>query len=820
MSIRARLVATYILVSIIPIFFVSYVYVNNSRETLVAAKLSELESVANLKSSVISAFFNDVRKDVAVSQDYYNIRHNLPILARNMGRADSAEFRAATGMLDAQLLAWSKERGDVDDIILLAPDGRAVYSAAGFRQQDMFALLRYDTNSSAFIGGKSGVFIGDMFMLSEEDRDSVSVATGRADHDFYITAPVKDEAGNFSGEIAVLINMRNLVAHAVKNLEGLGKTGEVAISAHVPGNAADPRAHAVLFSSAGGEADPMMRGAFLGSAVGLPPERTYWGGGGRGQAVDERGKDVLAAWKHVPPMNWELAVKIDVSEALIPADTLVESAWFLGIIAAFLVLIISLILSRRITDPIHKLVEAATRLSAGNFETPVAEDLAAAQDETGILARAFSVMTERLRELRRGLEQKVAEKTRALSKSLSDAEAQNKELTTTKHAIVNVLDDLRKKEGLLEQERDKLETTLRGIGEGVFVIDRFGVITFFNLAAEGISGYAASEVIGRPHEEMLRFLRESDGEPDLRVVDDVLENERVVRARAFASTLLVRKNGKSVAVAVSAAPLRDERGETSGAVVVVSDVTKEREIERAKTEFISLATHQLRTPLTTMSWIPEMLLEGALGKMPQKQRRYIANLRDSAHRLVLLINKLLDITRIESGRMDVAVADVRIARLFRDLRDDFAHEIRARKHRLTFRRAAGIVFMYTDGRLLGEILRNLIANAIKYTPNGGRIEVVAEKRGTRQVAFAVKDNGMGIPEAQQPRIFEKFFRADNAAKAEANGTGLGLYIVRQMARMLGGDITFTSREGKGATFTVVLPVHTTALLTGEGAAFR
>ncbi|MBI2604314.1 MAG: PAS domain S-box protein [Candidatus Harrisonbacteria bacterium] len=786
MSIRARLVATYILVSIIPIFFVSYVYVNNSRETLVAAKLSELESVANLKSSVISAFFNDVRKDVAVSQDYYNIRHNLPILARNMGRADSAEFRAATGMLDAQLLAWSKERGDVDDIILLAPDGRAVYSAAGFRQQDMFALLRYDTNSSAFIGGKSGVFIGDMFMLSEEDRDSVSVATGRADHDFYITAPVKDEAGNFSGEIAVLINMRNLVAHAVKNLEGLGKTGEVAISAHVPGNAADPRAHAVLFSSAGGEADPMMRGAFLGSAVGLPPERTYWGGGGRGQAVDERGKDVLAAWKHVPPMNWELAVKIDVSEALIPADTLVESAWFLGIIAAFLVLIISLILSRRITDPIHKLVEAATRLSAGNFETPVAEDLAAAQDETGILARAFSVMTERL----------------------------------TKHAIVNVLDDLRKKEGLLEQERDKLETTLRGIGEGVFVIDRFGVITFFNPAAEGISGYAASEVIGRPHEEMLRFLRESDGEPDLRVVDDVLENERVVRARAFASTLLVRKNGKSVAVAVSAAPLRDERGETSGAVVVVSDVTKEREIERAKTEFISLATHQLRTPLTTMSWIPEMLLEGALGKMPQKQRRYIANLRDSAHRLVLLINKLLDITRIESGRMDVAVADVRIARLFRDLRDDFAHEIRARKHRLTFRRAAGIVFMYTDGRLLGEILRNLIANAIKYTPNGGRIEVVAEKRGTRQVAFAVKDNGMGIPEAQQPRIFEKFFRADNAAKAEANGTGLGLYIVRQMARMLGGDITFTSREGKGATFTVVLPVHTTALLTGEGGMFR
>ncbi|GEM_PF-6210319 len=805
MSIRTRLVITYVLVSAIPIFFVSYVHVSNSRETLVAAKLRELESIANLKAFAISTFFNDLQKDVATSQDYYNIRHNLPILTKNIGHEDNSEFRAATAMLDAQLLAWSKARGDVDDIVLLAPDGRAVYSAAGFRQQDKFAPLRYDANSAAFTAGKSGVFISDVFMLSGKDKDSVNAVTQDPDHDFYITAPVKDVSGNFAGEIALLIAMRNLVVSTLKNMEGLGATGEVAISAHVPGTATDPRAHAILFSPAGGEADPMMRRAFLGSAVGLPPQQTYIGGSGRGQAVDYRGVDVLAAWRHVPPMNWELAAKIDLDEALVPATALAEAAWFLGIIAVFLVLIVSLILARSVTNPINKLVEDAKRLSTGNFEASVAEDLVMTQDETGILARAFSVMQQRLRELYQGLQQKVDEKTRALSKSLSDAEAQNKELATTKRAILNVLDDLRKQERLVEQERNKLETTLRDIGEGVFVIDGFGVVTFFNPAAEGISGYASSEVVGRPHEEILRFLRESDGEPDLHVVDDVLANERVVKIRAVAPVLLVRKNGKSIAVAVNAAPLRDVRGETSGAVVVLSDVTKEREIDRAKTEFISLATHQLRTPLTTMKWIPEMLLEGGLGKIPPKQRKYIEDMHRSADRLVVLINQLLDISRIESSRLDLNIEDVPVAELFHDLKFDFARETGLRKQHLVFKAPEPEV-LRTDRRLLGEVLRNFISNAVKYTPNKGRIEVALQPSANGLVRFSVKDNGMGVPAEQQKHLFEKFFRADNAVKVDVSGTGLGLYIVRGIAGALGGVVTFESREGKGTTFFVDLPI--------------
>lgn len=483
-----------------------------------------------------------------------------------------------------------------------------------------------------------------------------------------------------------------------------------------------------------------------------------------------------------------------------------SDALFAGGLSGLAIIVVLVVLvhvvHRDISAPVWKLTRAAERITAGQLDGFAGKF---ADDEIGALARVLGELAKKTAQAQRLLRERVDEKTRALSEKVREVEQKNIALAETKRAIVNALDDLRAQETLLRQERDKLNVALRGIADGVFVIDRWEVVTFFNAAAEGISGYSASEIVGKPYQEILRFMREADGEIDLRFIDDALFGERVVRIHVSAPLLLLRKSGKQIVVAANAAPLRDERGETTGVVVVFRDVSHEREIDRAKSEFISLATHQLRTPLTTMKWIPEMLLEGAAGKLTPKQRGYVDDLRRSAERLVQLINKLLSIARIESRALKLSVEDVDLHALLAGVRGDFAMEAAERKQRLLVH-APKIATLRSDSRLLREVLHNLLANAIKYTPAGGHIELTALAAPHRKAAFTVKDDGIGIPAAQQSRIFSKFFRADNAAKTEVTGTGLGLYIVKKILEILGGDISFTSAEQRGTTFTFMLPL--------------
>ena len=232
------------------------------------------------------------------------------------------------------------------------------------------------------------------------------------------------------------------------------------------------------------------------------------------------------------------------------------------------------------------------------------------------------------------------------------------------------------------------------------------------------------------------------------------------------------------------------------------DITERKEAERMKSDFVSFVSHQLRTPLSGMNWMLELAAEAE--NLPPQARDYIGEARESAARLSTLVNDLLDIARLESGRTMMAREAVRLDDLTRSVLREMQTVIDEKRHTVTFE-TGGAAPALGDEQMLRQVVVNLVSNAIKYTPDGGRIDVRLTERKDL-VEWSVSDNGMGIPRAAQARLFEKFYRADNAISKEAGGTGLGLHLVRLVVEHAGGQIWCESEEGEGSRFTFTLPV--------------
>jgi PAS domain S-box-containing protein len=361
---------------------------------------------------------------------------------------------------------------------------------------------------------------------------------------------------------------------------------------------------------------------------------------------------------------------------------------------------------------------------------------------------------------------------------------------------------------------------LGSIGDGVFAVDMDQKIIVFNPVAEALSGYTKAEVIGKHYEETLKFVFEDKGEPNNSFVGIALSGVKTEMAN---HTVLITKDKQRVPVSDSAAPVRDSKGNVIGAVIVFRDVTKEREVDRAKTEFVSLASHQLRTPLTAIGWYTEMLLDGDAGKITTAQKKYLKEIADGNARMVELVNALLNVSRIELGTFAVDPEAIDLKELAASVLAELKPVIKTRKQTFTVTTDKALPPLQADPKLTRMILQNLLSNAGKYTPEGGEIHLLIEpgfkakayaKRKLQQdsIVISVTDNGYGIPKDQQPKIFEKLFRADNVKEKDTDGTGLGLYIIKSIVDQVGGEIWFTSpvnaksKENPGTTFYVALPL--------------
>jgi signal transduction histidine kinase/putative methionine-R-sulfoxide reductase with GAF domain len=249
-------------------------------------------------------------------------------------------------------------------------------------------------------------------------------------------------------------------------------------------------------------------------------------------------------------------------------------------------------------------------------------------------------------------------------------------------------------------------------------------------------------------------------------------------------------------------PTRNAAGATVGLTVTFQDVTEEREVSQMKSDFVSFVTHQLRTPLAGIRWMLE--LAGRDPALSEETRSFMADALSANLRLVTLVNDLLNIARLESGKLKLAPEEVDLGRMTGEVLEELAGLIRDKGHRLTVAAEAALPPAWADPQLLRQAVVNLVSNAVKYTPPGGEVAIRIGRDG-EHVQWAVRDSGIGIPPEAQGRLFEKFYRAENAVTMETEGTGLGLYLVRLIVEQLGGRVACASEEGRGSTFTLALP---------------
>ena len=367
---------------------------------------------------------------------------------------------------------------------------------------------------------------------------------------------------------------------------------------------------------------------------------------------------------------------------------------------------------------------------------------------------------------------------------------------------------------LAEAEEDKArdEAMLGSLGEGLVVLDTDGNILLMNPMAESLLGWTHEEVAGKKWDDVA-VLETEDGR---RIGAEKRATKRVLtsgKAISNDKNYYVRRDGKKFPVGTTAAPIIFG-DKVIGVIAVFRDITREKYVDRAKSEFVSLASHQLRTPLSSIKWFAEMLLAGDAGQLADEQKQFVENIALSNERMIELVNGLLNISRIESGRIIVDPEPTDLGQLVRELATELEKKIKDKNINLVISVADGMQKVNIDPKLIRQVYMNLLTNSIKYTQPAGRVVVFISVKGG-EVVSQVSDNGYGIPKREQARVFTKFFRGENVVKLETDGTGLGLYLVKAIVESSGGRIWFESEEGKGTAFWFTLPLAGVAAKKGE-----
>lgn len=344
----------------------------------------------------------------------------------------------------------------------------------------------------------------------------------------------------------------------------------------------------------------------------------------------------------------------------------------------------------------------------------------------------------------------------------------------------------------LTQERNQSAAILASMEEGVAVVERDQRIVYCNRAFCRVMDVPASEWHGRPVTELVRHSDLITYIQKALTIDEVIHGEVVVgsvRTRTFAFT---------------AAPVHSE-GSTTGAVMVLHDISELKRLERARRDFIANISHEFKTPLTAIQGFAETLLDGAVDDA-ENRGRFLEIIRGHAQRLSRLTEDLLKLAQIEAGQLPYDARFVSVNDIVNPCLETV--RVKAEKKNLTIEAdyPDDLPALFGDFQAFHEILDNLLDNAVRYSPHGGTIKIGGSVSGG-EVVLSVSDGGIGIPKAEQDRIFERFYRTDAARSRESGGTGLGLSIVKHLVEAQGGTVRVESEVGAGSTFFIHLPIR-------------
>lgn len=875
MKLRTKLGFLIMLTVVLSTILIANFSFSYSKKSLEQNKLEALESIAKLKAGNIENFFANLKTNIIVSQDFYNVKTNLPLLCRLCTTPDNPEFIAATKMLDEQLIPM-RDALHLEGIILLSDEGDIVYDnnpryALEGAAQHLKAGL-----TQAFEGGKKDVFLGDVFMTEETEDE----------FDVLISAPITGFNKNFAGVIVFEIDMGQIY-NIIKDRSGLGQTGETLVAQEKDGGIRF--LHPLLYDTSAA----LQKKIIFGDTVGRPIQEAVHGNTGKGLSIDYRGEKVLAYWQPLPSLDWGFVAKVDTDEVFADINILKLIVALGTAIAIILISIIILLFARSFTKPIEKLDKMAHIIAQGNFNYKI-EDIKS-NDEIGHLAQSFNIMVAKLKESYEDLEEKVKDRTRELEqivdyspaivfykdrenriiranqtmvnitglskheiegKPLADIEIfseyarkywdDDKKVMNSGKARLNIIEQLNTKNGMrwvstdkfpykdrdgkvigiigfavditeqrkaeeevqkyikeLELTKARNEGILMAIGDGLVVIDKNNKIIMVNSAFENLTGWTQKEAIAKSMVEIIPMVNEEGTikPTEERILSRIISGKNgkfgILEAADASSWYYVRKNKTKFPVTAVATPIV-VRGEMIGAVEIFHDITEAQKINKAQNEFLTLAAHQLRTPLSITKWVLESFMEEKALKKNHKEK--LADLYISNERVIGLVGSFLSAARLETGKIIAVKKPTDILKLIKISCNIYKLKAGKKKQKIKVAVQTEVKTTQLDQILFSETFNNLLNNAISYAPEKAVIEVAIGTKNEHYI-ISVHNSGSFIPEEDKKRIFERFYRRE----VESIGTGLGLYVAKAAVEANGGAIWFESNQEEGTTFYFTVP---------------
>ncbi len=479
------------------------------------------------------------------------------------------------------------------------------------------------------------------------------------------------------------------------------------------------------------------------------------------------------------------------------------------IVSIALLLIIVLFISLNFfLKPIDDLLNWFRELANNNYFIKLKKNRRSVEFEE--LSSLANIIVKNIKKIKKDVDVKFIEQNNEIKRD-------KKRLNRQRKAILNVLEDVEKKRDKALQEEEKIKTILYNIGDAVFVIDNKRKITFLNKAVKKLdkslqeSKFKVSNINYNHNDQMVidnvyyntfAFYTDED-----RTKKDNFIEKAIITGKIVTNSnkgILVIKNKKVIPIIATAAPWFNSEKKVKGCIIVFHDVHKEREIDKAKTEFVSLASHQLRAPLATVNWYAESLLEGDAGTLNTNQSEYIKEIYHGNNKMISMINSLLNVSRLDLGTFIVSPKLTDLVKLCKNVIKEFKSQIQKRNLKLKIISKDKKFLLKVDNNLMRIIFQNLLSNAIKYSSVGSDI-IVKMKFSNENAIIEVSDKGLGIAEEEYKKIFTKLFRGTNVKKAETEGTGLGLYTVKSILNASGGQISFVSKLGRGTTFIIKIP---------------
>lgn len=763
-SLLVQLVSYFSLLSITTMSVVALAAYFRARDSLEQTIVNRLLVAASLKELQLNEWIDSQRQDTLLISQLPEVRSRVATLLTTA--PTDPKHRQAYQQLDQYFDNLQSIKPTLRDVLILSNGGFVVFSSGDQTVVGKYKPLGEPT--TYFTAQSAGVVVPNFYL-----RDGESAITFGTD--------LLDLQGTKMGAITVALDL-GAIDTLIRENTGLGETAET----YLVGKSSPNNVFISRSEKGTGTGENSTSDVAVADSEGIDRVvREKNPAGLQGLTHNYDGTAVLGVYRWLTKANLAIVVEIEQGEAFLPARRLAREILQIGLSLSGLLLVAVYLLSRRITQPVLAIADSAIKIADGNLDIRVP---VLTGDEIGILSQAFNKMTEYLKQS---------------NEQLSDAN-RNLEARVTA-ATADLQDTLA-----------YLASVINNMADGLLVTDVDGKITEYNSALLKMFDLQAADMqIKNPEKvlspELTRLIAESQQKHhQVLTVEVPLADGRVAKASATAILKDAADDGD---------PTTDEIGaDYIGTVILLQDITKEKEVDQMKTDFISTVSHELRTPLTSVlgfaKVIKKKLQESVLPLVQtddKKVQRTVRQVNENidiivseGERLTNLINDLLDIAKMEAGRVDWNMQPMQVNELI--ARAVTATSSLFEQKQLTLEQdlESDLPMVEGDRDRLLQVVINLLSNAVKFTDEGS---VICRTRADQQVVtVSIVDNGIGIAEDDQPKVFEKFKQVGDTLTDKPKGTGLGLPICKQIVEHHGGTIWVESELGHGSTFSFTLPV--------------